>query len=145
MELLGDDVSKHSFIPVYVISELYFTVWPCFVHEMLMNKKRCNILVSLILIIMYNNFELMRYVTWSVHTTTALLEMWHWECASHPSYCPSLMSLDFHMSYEFRKHFKVSDFHLIALWKCMSRSWEQDISYCQGLENLIVCYDKCLN
>jgi hypothetical protein len=38
---------------------------------------------------------------------------------------------------------KVSDFGLITLSKCRSRSWEQDNS-CQGLENLTVCYDKCL-
>jgi hypothetical protein len=43
-----------------------------------------------------------------------------------------LMSLDIHMFGEFKNIFKVSDFHLITLSKCRSRSWEQDISYARA-------------
>ena len=81
----------------------------------------------------------------SVHTTTAMLETWHWECVFHPPYSPSWCPWDFQMLSEFRgkKIIKVSDFGLKTLSKCRSRIWEQDNSH-QGLENLTVCYDKCL-
>jgi hypothetical protein len=39
--------------------------------------------------------------------------------------------------------FKAGDFCLMT----QVQKWlqEQDVSYCQGLENLIACYDKYLN
>lgn len=80
----------------------------------------------------------------SVHTTIAMLETWHWDVFSTHHTAPAgvpgtskcLVNLE-------KKIIKVSDFGLITLSKCRSRSWEQDNSR-QDLENLTVCYDKCL-
>ncbi|GBL84136.1 Histone-lysine N-methyltransferase SETMAR [Araneus ventricosus] len=80
--------------------------------------------------------------------TRDLLDSFGWEILDHPMYIPDLAPSDFHLFRHLKHHLGGNHYNADEDVKTAMTSWltEQAASfYEEGIQNLVVRYDKCLN
>ncbi|GBN45965.1 Histone-lysine N-methyltransferase SETMAR [Araneus ventricosus] len=80
--------------------------------------------------------------------TRALLASFGWEVLDHHPYSPDLATSDFHLFCHLKHHLGGNHYNDDERVKTAVTSWllEQATSfYEEGIQNLVVRYDKCLN